>query len=113
VFALVTDPVGERFVSSLARPGGRLTGTTNIAVDLAAKRLQTLQEAVPQLARIGVLYFLAYPGVALQLDELQRTAHAIGKSLLPIEAKRPEDYLRENGSMADDDCASAKNWRML
>ena len=65
VFALVTDPVGEGFVSSLARPGGRLTGLTNIAVDLAAKRLQTLQEAVPNLSRIGVLYFQAYPGVAL------------------------------------------------
>ena len=92
VFALVTDPVGERFVSSLARPGGRLTGMTNIAVDLAAKRLQTLQEAVPELSRIGVLYFQAYPGVGLQLDELQRAAKALGKSLLPIEVKRPEEY---------------------
>src|SRR5262245_22010901 len=92
VFALVTDPVGEGFVSSLARPGGRLTGLTNIAVDLAAKRLQTLQEAVPNLSRIGVLYFQAYPGVALQLDELQRAATALGKSLLPIEVRHPEEY---------------------
>jgi ABC-type uncharacterized transport system substrate-binding protein len=92
VFALVTDPVGEGFVSSLARPGGRLTGMTNIAVDLAAKRLQTLQEAVPQLSRIGVLYFKAYPGVALQLDELQRAAKTLGKSLLPIEVRYPEEY---------------------
>jgi putative ABC transport system substrate-binding protein len=91
VFALVTDPVGEGFVFSLARPGGRLTGLTNIAVDLAAKRLQTLQEAVPNLSRIGVLYFQAYPGVALQLDELQRAAKALGKSLLPVEVKRPEE----------------------
>ena len=89
VFALVTDPVGEGFVSSLARPGGRLTGLTNIAVDLAAKRLQTLQEAVPNLSRIGVLYFQAYPGVALQLGELQRAAEALGKLLLPIEVGRP------------------------
>ena len=92
VFALVTDPVGEGFVSSLARPGGRLTGLTNIAVDLAAKRLQTLQETVPNLSRIGVLYFQAYPGVALQLDELQRAAKALGKSLLPIEVRHPEEY---------------------
>jgi putative ABC transport system substrate-binding protein len=56
VFALVTDPVGEGFVSSLARPGGRLTGLTNIAVDLAAKRLQTLQEAVPNLSHRGALF---------------------------------------------------------
>src|SRR5215470_11956240 len=92
VFALVTDPVGEGFVSSLARPGGRLTGLTNIAVDLAAKRLQTLQEAVPNLVRIGVLYFQAYPGVTLQLDELERAAKILGKSLLPIEVRRPEEY---------------------
>jgi ABC-type uncharacterized transport system substrate-binding protein len=92
VFALVTDPVGEGFVSSLARPGGQLTGLTNIAVDLAAKRLQTLQETVPNLSRIGVLYFQAYPGVTLQLDELQGAAKALGKSLLPIEVKHPEEY---------------------
>jgi len=39
-----------------------------------------------------VLYFQAYPGVALQLDELQRAATVLGKSLLPIEVKRPEEY---------------------
>jgi putative ABC transport system substrate-binding protein len=88
VFALVNDPIGEGFVSSLARPGGRMTGMTNIAVDVAAKRLETLQEAVPNLSRIGVLYFTAYPGVALQLDELERAAKALGKLLLPIEAAR-------------------------
>jgi putative tryptophan/tyrosine transport system substrate-binding protein len=88
VFALVTDPIGEGFVASLARPGGRMTGMTNIAVDVAAKRLETLQEAVPHLSRVGVLYFTAYPGVALQLDELQRAAKALGKLLLPIEAAR-------------------------
>jgi putative ABC transport system substrate-binding protein len=56
IFALVTDPIEERFVSSLNRPGGRMTGMTNIAVDLAAKRLEMLLEITPHTSRIGVLY---------------------------------------------------------
>jgi putative tryptophan/tyrosine transport system substrate-binding protein len=91
IFALVTDPIEERFVSSLNRPGGRMTGMTNIAVDLAAKRLEMLLEMTPHTSRIGVLYFTAYPGVAFQLGELRRAAEALNKSLLPIEAGRVDE----------------------
>ena len=67
IFALVTDPVGERFVSSLKRPGGKITGMTSIAVDLAAKRLEILLELVRQTSRLGILYYSAHPGVPCNL----------------------------------------------
>jgi putative ABC transport system substrate-binding protein len=68
-----------------------MTGMTNIAVDLAAKRLEMLSELSPHISRLGVLYFTAYPGVVLQLDELQRAATALKKSLFPIEAGRLDE----------------------
>lgn len=85
VFALVTDPVGEGFVPSLSRPGGNMTGMSNMAVDLAAKRLEFLEEAGINTSKIGVLYLSTYPGVKLQLDELRRTARDKSKELIAIE----------------------------
>jgi putative ABC transport system substrate-binding protein len=55
VFMFVPDPVGMRFVQSLARPGGNATGLANFGIDIAGKRLQFLQELVPGLSRVGVL----------------------------------------------------------
>jgi len=49
------DPVGSGFVASLARPGGSVTGLSNLATELNAKRLEVLYDAVPRLARVGVL----------------------------------------------------------
>ena len=55
VFMFVPDPVGMRFVQSLARPGGNATRLANFGIDIAGKRLQFLQELVPGLSRVGVL----------------------------------------------------------
>jgi ABC-type uncharacterized transport system substrate-binding protein len=55
VFMGVPDPVGEKLVQSLARPGGNITGLTNFGVELSAKRLQILKELVPGLSRVGLL----------------------------------------------------------
>src|SRR5262249_36538065 len=50
-----TDPVGAGLIASLARPGGNLTGLSNLAVELNTKRLEILKDAVPRLARVGLL----------------------------------------------------------
>jgi len=55
VFMFVPDPVGLKFVQSLARPGGNATGLANFGTDIAGKRLQLLQELVPGLSRVGLL----------------------------------------------------------
>src|SRR3989442_361380 len=55
VMANSTDPVGTGFVTSLARPGGNVTGLTNISPELSAKRLELLKEAVPGLSRVAIM----------------------------------------------------------
>lgn len=55
VFALVSDPVAEGFVASLARPGGNVTGLSSVTVDLVPKRLELLAEMIPGLSRVAVL----------------------------------------------------------
>src|SRR5206468_1859788 len=56
-----SDPVKAGFIDSLARPGGNVTGITNLSRELGGKRLELLKEAVPKLARVAVLYDPADP----------------------------------------------------
>ena len=67
VMASVGDPVGAGLVASLARPGGNVTGFSSLAPELNSKRLEILKDAVPKLARVGLL-LLAGGGLA---DDLQ------------------------------------------
>ena len=57
------DPVEAGHVESLARPGGNVTGITNLTTELGGKRLELLKEAVPKLARVAVLYDPVSPAV--------------------------------------------------
>jgi putative ABC transport system substrate-binding protein len=73
------DPVEAGFVESLARPGGNVTGLTNLSTELGGKRLELLKEAVPKLARVAVLYDPANPGPVLEVKEvLPAAARALG-----------------------------------
>jgi putative ABC transport system substrate-binding protein len=65
-----TDPVEAGFIDSLARPGGNVTGLTNLSSELGEKRLELLKEAVPKLARVTVLYDPALPSNVVQVKEL-------------------------------------------
>ena len=58
-----SDPVEAGYVESLARPGGNVTGITNLARELGGKRLELFKEAVPKLARVAVLYDPAIPAM--------------------------------------------------
>ena len=64
-----SEPVGAGFVESLARPGGNITGLTNLSTELTGKRLELLQGAVPKIARVAVLYDSTIPGNVLQLKD--------------------------------------------
>ena len=77
-----TDPVVAGFVKSLARPGGNVTGLSNLSTHLGGKRLELLKETVLKLTRVAVLYDAAQPGTARELKEdLPPAAHALGLTL--------------------------------
>ena len=85
VFFGVYDPVAAGLIDSLARPGGNVTGFTNIATMLAGKRLELLKETVPKLARVAVLYDPKCPGCVPQWNESQRQARELGLQLHSME----------------------------
>src|SRR5947208_16191790 len=68
VFPTAGDPVGSGLVASLARPGGNVTGLSNQASDLPAKRLEILREVFPDLRRLGVMANAAYSGGVTERD---------------------------------------------
>ena len=68
------DPVEAGLVESLARPGGNVTGITNLARELGGKRLELLKEAVPKLARVAVLYDPAIPANVRDVKEIPPVA---------------------------------------
>jgi ABC-type uncharacterized transport system substrate-binding protein len=87
------DPVEAGLVESLARPGGNVTGLTNLLVQLGGKRLELLKEAVPRLARVAVLYDLAVPNNVLELKEVQTAAGPLGLTVQP-EARDADGFER-------------------
>jgi putative ABC transport system substrate-binding protein len=87
VMTRVGDPVGEGFVASLARPGGNVTGLSTLANELNTKRLEILKDAVPKLARVGLLVGLGSIAVDLQLKELRAAAVALKLKLEEIETQ--------------------------
>ena len=85
VLTVSGDPVRSGIVTSLARPGGNITGLTSSSRDLAQKRLALLKEVVPSASRIAVFWDSRVPPTVRQLKTLQVVAPALGVKLLPIE----------------------------
>jgi putative tryptophan/tyrosine transport system substrate-binding protein len=89
------DPVEAGLVESLARPGGNVTGLTNLGPELGGKRLELLKEAVPKLGRVAVLYNPASPANALELkDVLPVAARALGLTLRSWEVRAADGFER-------------------
>jgi putative tryptophan/tyrosine transport system substrate-binding protein len=78
VFAVVDDPVGSGLVTSLARPGGNVTGLSMQSTDLAGKRLALLREVVPGLRRLAIMADVDFPAAAQEMDEIQAAATKLG-----------------------------------
>ena len=92
VMAVSGDPVASGFVASLARPGGNITGLTNLSRELSAKRLELLKQAVPRVSRVVVLADMDVPGSAAQLEETQVAARALGLELRTLNVRTPDDF---------------------
>ena len=91
VMAQVNDPVGDRLVASLARPGGNITGLSTLAPELSGKRLELLNEIVPKLSRVAVMGTSTIPGNAQQLKETELAAGAFGIKVQYLDVPNPKE----------------------
>jgi len=92
VFAGVGDPVGSKFVSSIARPGGNITGLSLLTPELTPKRLELLKEAAPEVSRVAVLWNVSSEKHAEELQDLEVAARRLGVRLQPVAVQRPEEF---------------------
>ena len=89
------DPVEAGLIESLARPGGNVTGITNLTRELGGKRLELFKEAVPKLARVAVLYDPANPASVREVKEvLPVAARALGLTIQSWEVRAADDFER-------------------
>ena len=91
VVAAMADPVEVGLVTSIARPGGNLTGLTFFFAEICAKRVELIKEAVPAAARLGVLVNPANPSGKAALTAMQRTASSLRVELLPVDVRAVDD----------------------
>jgi putative ABC transport system substrate-binding protein len=91
VMTASTDPVGTGFVSSLAHPGGNVTGFTSISPELGAKRLELLREAVPGLSRVAIMWNPDIRGALLDYKATEEAARSLRLQLQSVEVTRADD----------------------
>jgi putative ABC transport system substrate-binding protein len=92
VFAAAADPLGSGYVSSLARPGGNITGLSLMAPDLDGKRLELLKEAFPKVARVAFLWRSGGIRGNLSLTEMESVAKALRLKLVSLEVRSLDDF---------------------
>jgi putative ABC transport system substrate-binding protein len=91
VMAQDTDPVANGFVSSLAHPGGNITGLATLSPELGGKQLELLKEVVPKLSRVAVMGSSNIPGAAQALKATESAAAALGIQLQYVDINSPND----------------------
>jgi putative ABC transport system substrate-binding protein len=86
------DPVASGLVSSLARPGGNVTGMSLMVPELGGKRLHLLKEIIPGLSRVAVLWNATNPYNSLVVREMEATATTLGVQLQSLVVRGPDDF---------------------
>jgi putative ABC transport system substrate-binding protein len=86
------DPISNKLVASLARPGGNITGSSQMGAELSAKRLQLLTEAVPTISRVAFLWNPANLSHVSHYADIQAAAKALGVGLISVEVSRPDAF---------------------
>ncbi|HUK58337.1 MAG TPA: ABC transporter substrate-binding protein [Stellaceae bacterium] len=92
VLALAADPVATHLVDGLARPGGNITGLTEIATELSAKRLQLLKETVPSIHTVAVLWNEDDLAMTLRYRAAADVAPGLGVTIIPLGVRAPDDF---------------------
>jgi putative tryptophan/tyrosine transport system substrate-binding protein len=91
VMTSVGDPVSLGLISSLARPGGNITGLTQMSPNLTGKRLELLKELLPTVTQVSFIWDRANPGMTLRFNEAQAAARALGIALHSVEVRSPKE----------------------
>jgi ABC-type uncharacterized transport system substrate-binding protein len=92
VMAQDNDPVATGGVASLARPGGNITGLSQMSPELNGKRLELLKEIVPKLSRVAIFGNATEPGNAPALKETEEVARTLGIKFQYVEIQKPDDF---------------------
>ena len=92
VMASDSDPVESGFVTSLARPGGNITGLSTLHPELSVKRLEVLKEMRPKLSRVAIFGTSSWAGNARGLRETERAAETLRLKLQYVDVSRPTDF---------------------
>src|ERR1700731_2938048 len=106
VFSNHADPIGTGHVMSLPRPGGNITGLSELATELDAKELEILKEAVPQVTQIGVLWNPTTPSQAPGLQSVKAAGERLGLTPHMAPAATVEDFDGAFASMAQENVGS-------
>jgi putative ABC transport system substrate-binding protein len=93
VFAAAGDPVRTGLVTSLARPGGNVTGLSNLQTDLGGRRLELLREILPNLKRVAVFGNVGSPLIALEMEGVKADAAKLGLDTFPLEVTKAEEIV--------------------
>jgi putative ABC transport system substrate-binding protein len=86
-----TDPVGNGFVATLARPGGNITGLSTLSPELSGKQLELLKEIIPRLSRLAVLANSSEPANSKTLKEIELAAAGLGVKTQALDVLRSTD----------------------
>jgi putative ABC transport system substrate-binding protein len=86
------DPVATGLAEGLARPGGYLTGLTELSTELSAKRLEILKDAVPNLRRVAMLWNAADLGMTLRYQAAETAARVLNVRVQPLGVREPNDF---------------------
>jgi putative ABC transport system substrate-binding protein len=92
VITAIGDPVALGLVASLSRPGGNVTGVTNLAPELSGKRLELLRETLGGISRVAILANAAVADRAIDWRETERAARALGLRLQAVQVRGPDDF---------------------
>jgi putative ABC transport system substrate-binding protein len=98
VIAKHNDPVGAGLVASLARPGGNVTGLSNMQIEIGGKRLELLKE-VAKGSRVAVLRIPSAPATPPQMQQMEAAARSLGVQLQPADWEKPEDLEKTFSAM--------------
>ena len=96
------DPVGTGLAESLARPGGHLTGISDMSAELTPKRLEFLKQMAPGLRRVAILWNDRNPSMTLRYRAFEAGVKAMGFSVQPLDVREPDDFDQAFAAMQRD-----------